>query len=151
MGSGHLSREHMFSQWLGANSWGAAPETNSPLKEFVPWYMLSQASWYKALFALDLGLRISFGIWQYRSSKWSFTLEMGVYNSPTPLCLPPPSSLGKGSLQRGKFRELKTLSLSVWMKLANKGGKVDAGTNTLAPGAISSFGQKSQKAEEWAM
>lgn len=130
-GSDHLSRQHLFSQWLGTNSWGPAAEPNSPLKEFVPWYLLSQASWYKALFAVDLGLRISFGIWRYRSSKWSFTLKWGIYKSPPPCCLPPPSSSGKGSLQRGEFRELKMLSLSFLMKLANKAGKVDAGTNML--------------------
>lgn len=110
-------------------------ETNSPLKDFVPQYLLSQASWYKALYAVHLGLRIRFGIWWYRSSKWSFTLEWSIYNSPPALHLPPPSSSGKGSVQRGEFRELKTWG--VQMKLANKGAKVDAGTDML-----SSFGKQ---------
>lgn len=123
MGSGHLCWQCLFRQWLRTNSWGAAPEPD--FLEFVPWDLLSQASSCKALLAVDFGLRISFGIWQYRSSKESFTLDWCLYKSPWPLCLPPPSSLGRGSLQRVEFRELQTWSFLVQIKQ----GKVDAGTS----------------------
>lgn len=95
LGSGRLSRQCLFNQWLRTNSWGAAPEPD--FLKFLPQDLLSPASSCKALLAVDFGMRISFGIWQHRSSKEGFALDWCIYYSPPPLYLSPPSFLEEAS------------------------------------------------------